>query len=410
MPLADADTDDTDDTADTAGLRDRLEGRAGAMVADLERLVVAESPSSDPTALRACRDVLAEIGTARLGVDPTELDGGPDGEPGGLLWRLGPAAAAPVLLVGHLDTVWPRGTLDRRPFTVADGRATGPGVFDMKAGLVQGLHALAALQEVGAGVPVAFVVTADEEVGSAVGGPAVTAAAAEARAALVLEGSADGGALKHARRGWSFYEIEVAGRAAHAGLEPHAGHNALRDLARIVTRLDELADDTTTVTPTLAAAGTTRNTVPDAARVTVDVRCADLAAQERVDRGLRALVETEAGLGARVAGGVNRPPMEAAQAQDLLATARACCTRLDVAWPGSAAVGGVSDGNLCAAAGTPTLDGLGAVGGGPHAEHEWVDVTRMPERAALVAALVTDLAAVADRPARTLAPDPAEAR
>jgi glutamate carboxypeptidase len=386
VPLADV---------DSAELRCHLAGRGDAMVEDLERLVTIESPSADPAALRRCRDVLAETGTSRLGVAPTVLPEGSEHSGGtgvgGLLWRLGPVDEPPVLLVGHLDTVWPLGTLERRPFAVADGRATGPGVFDMKAGLVQGLHALAGLQEVGAAPSVAFLVTADEEVGSPVGGPAIVAAAREARAALVLEGSADGGRLKHARRGWSFYEIHVAGRAAHAGLEPQAGHNALRDLARIVTRLDELADDTTTVTPTVATAGTTRNTVPDTARVTVDVRCADRAAQERVDRGVRALVDAEAGLGARIDGGANRPPMEAAQAEPLLAAARDCCARLDLAWPGSAAVGGVSDGNLCAAAGTPTLDGLGAVGGGPHAEHEWVDVTRMPERAALVAALVTDL-------------------
>ena len=384
MPLADVDTTD---------LRRRLDARARTMTEDLGRLVAAESPSADPAALRHCREVLSVVGTERLGVAPTALPDGEDGAPGGLLWRLGPDGEAPVLLVGHLDTVWPLGTLARRPFAVTDGRATGPGVFDMKAGLVQGLHALAGLQEIGDVPAVALLVTADEEVGSPTGGPAVTAAAAGARAALVLEGSAEGGRLKHARRGWSFYEIVVAGRAAHAGLEPEAGHNALRDLARIVTRLDELADDASTVTPTVATAGTTRNTVPASARVTVDVRCAERAGQERLDRSLRALVAAEAGLGASVEGGINRPPMEAGQAEDLVEVARACGARLGLPWPGTAAVGGVSDGNLCAAAGTPTLDGLGAVGGGPHAEHEWVDLARMPERAALVAALVAGLGA-----------------
>lgn len=389
---------------DTTALHRRLADRADVMVEDLARLVGVESPSADPAALRRCRAVLADLGTRRLGAAPTPLHEGPDGV-GGLVWRLGPADEAPVLLVGHLDTVWPLGTLERRPFAVAGDRATGPGVFDMKAGLVQGLHALGALHEAGAAPPVTFLVTADEEIGSAAGGPAVERAARAARAALVLEGSADGGRLKHARRGWSFYDIRVAGRAAHAGLEPDAGHNALRDLARIVTRLDELADRATTVTPTVAAAGTTRNTVPAEARVAVDVRCADRVAQDRVDGALRALVDAEAGLGATVDGGANRPPMEAAQAGALVAAARGCCARLGIDWPGSAAVGGVSDGNLSAAAGAPTLDGLGAVGGGPHAEHEWVDVTRMPERAALVAALVTDLtSAPSSGPSRGVGP------
>ncbi|HEV7626532.1 MAG TPA: M20/M25/M40 family metallo-hydrolase, partial [Streptomyces sp.] len=230
---------------DPQSFLEQLTARRPEMLEDLDRLVSAESPSSDPAALLACRSVLEEIGTRLLGERPTVLPGSdgsdgsdgsgtadgsgssdPTGTPGGLLWRLGPADRTPVLLVGHLDTVWALGTLDRRPFAIQDSRATGPGVFDMKAGLVQGLHALSQLRaDTGAFPAVAFLVTTDEEVGSPLGGPVVTEWARASRAALVLEGAADGGALKHARKGWSFYDISVKGRAAHAGLDPHEGRN-----------------------------------------------------------------------------------------------------------------------------------------------------------------------------------------
>ncbi|HEV7625609.1 MAG TPA: peptidase dimerization domain-containing protein, partial [Streptomyces sp.] len=164
----------------------------------------------------------------------------------------------------------------------------------------------------------------------------------------------------------------------------------------VVVRLDRLAsaDGETTVTPTMAAAGTTQNTVPDHASVTVDVRAPDSVAQEELDSSLRRLVAETARLPFEIAGGINRPPLEETHAREPLRLAREVLGQLGLPWPGSARVGGVSDGNLCAAAGTWTLDGLGAVGGGAHAEHEWVDVARIPERAALVglmaAALDTD--------------------
>ncbi|MFF1834668.1 M20/M25/M40 family metallo-hydrolase [Streptomyces sp. NPDC058231] len=382
---------------DPRDLLRRLTAEGPSMIADLERLVSAESPSADFDALRACREVLADIGTRLLGGKPVRLpDDDATGRPGGLLWRTGPSDRPPVLLVGHFDTVWPLGTLERRPFLVSGSRATGPGVFDMKAGLIQGLYALARLREVCAEEPAAaFLVTADEEIGSPCGGALATEWARGARAALVLEGAADDGALKHARKGWSFYDIHVTGQAAHAGLEPGKGRNALIDLARIVVRLESLttADGQVTVTPTMAGAGTTQNTVPDHAHVVVDVRAPDTEAQQEVDSSLRRLVAETAQLPFEITGGINRPPLEEASARGPLAVARDCADLLGLAWPGSAAVGGISDGNLCAAAGAPTLDGLGAVGGGAHAEHEWVDLARMPERAALVAALVAALPA-----------------
>ncbi|MFB7999088.1 M20/M25/M40 family metallo-hydrolase [Streptomyces sp. NPDC056002] len=384
---------------DPQDLLHRLTDATPAMVTDLERLVRAESPSLDGDALSTCRTVLAEIGTRLLGTAPTILPNDPgNGRPGGLLWQLGPADTQPVLLLGHFDTVFPKGTLKHRPFLVEGTRATGPGVFDMKAGLIQGLYAVAQLRELtGQDPAVAFLATADEEIGSPAGGRVVTQWARQCRAALVLEGAADGGGLKHARKGWSFYDIRVKGIAAHAGLEPDKGCNALSDLAKIIVALESLAaqDDRITLTPTLASAGTTQNTVPDRAQVTVDVRVPDIQTQQEIDTALHRVVAETARLPFEITGGPNRPPLEQARAADLLVTARTCLDELGLPWPGSAAVGGISDGNLCAAAGTPTLDGLGAVGGGPHADHEWADVTHMPQRAALVALMMERLGAAA---------------
>jgi len=186
----------------------------------------------------------------------------------------------------------------------------------------------------------------------------------------------------------------VTGTAAHAGLDPHRGRNALVDLAGVVVGLGRLGSDDgeVTVTPTMATAGTTQNTVPDLARVTVDVRAPDSVAQEELDAALRRMVADTARLPFEITGGVNRPPLEETRAREPLALARSVFGRLGLDWPGSARVGGVSDGNLCAAAGTPTLDGLGAVGGGAHAEHEWAHADRIPERAALVALMAAELA------------------
>ncbi|MFL6134442.1 MAG: M20/M25/M40 family metallo-hydrolase [Nocardioidaceae bacterium] len=361
------------------------------MTDHLRALVDAESPSSDAGLLRRCREVLADLGSGLLGVAPQVLpDSG--GAVGGLLWRVGDPGRSPVLVVGHLDTVWPRGTITERPFTVSGGRATGPGVFDMKAGLVQGLHALAGLDDE---TPVALLVTTDEETGSVASREIIMDLAGRARAALVLEGSADGGALKHARKGWSFYDVAFTGRAAHAGLEPHKGINALAALASVVTRLPELGnpDAGSTVTPTVATAGTSQNTVPDLARLTVDVRAWTADEQDAVDRHLRVLIAEHGGPDPRVNGGVNRPPLEPAQSRGLVSAAEDAFAALGLAFPGTAAVGGISDGNLCALAGAPTLDGLGAVGGAPHAVDEWVDLAAMPVRAAVLKRLVADLAA-----------------
>jgi glutamate carboxypeptidase len=373
-----------------------LTGQQPAMVDMLEALVASESPSEDPGMLAATADLVAELGERLLGVPAQRLG---SAESPALRWELAPVDCdvSPIVLLAHLDTVWPAGTSSRWPFTVEGDRATGPGAFDMKAGLVQAMYALAALARTDlAHPPVVLLVTSDEEVGSPTGRELVEACSRGACAVLVLEASADG-ALKVARKGVSNYRLLVTGRAAHAGLEPEKGVNALVAAAHLVLALDEISDPEvgTTVTPTLATAGSAQNTVPATARVAIDVRCSTSAEQDRVDRALRHLrTPTDAVIA--VEGGVNRPPLEERASSELFDLAQRAARRCGLTPLRAARVGGGSDGNFTAALGVPTLDGLGAVGAGAHAEGEYVLTTAMPERAALLAALIVELRGAAD--------------
>lgn len=359
-----------------------LRGRVDAMVGDLGALVGAESPSDDGPALRACAEAVAEIGERLIGTpELMEL-----GDRVHVRWQ---GRRPRVLLLGHFDTVWPLGTAARWPFAVAGGRASGPGIFDMKAGIVQGLHALACLGDID-GVEV--LLTADEEVGGTTSRTLIEETARRVDAVLVLEPAADG-ALKVARKGGGIYRIAVTGRAAHAGLEPEKGVNSVVEVAAQVIAIAGLADPAlgTTVTPSRVGGGTATNTVPATAFVDVDVRAATAAEQQRVDDAIRALRPSLPEATLFVSGGINRPPLPRSASAELFERARALAGTLGLGDIGGVEVGGGSDGNFTAAVGTPTLDGLGAVGAGAHAEGEWVDVAAMPERAALTAALVDEL-------------------
>jgi glutamate carboxypeptidase len=360
------------------------------LVADVRTLVECESPSDDLAAVTRSAEVVARLGTARLGVEPEWIvvDGRTH-----LRWRLG-ATPSRVLVVGHHDTVWPRGSLAEHPCTVEDGVLRGPGCFDMKAGLVMAFHAAAGLDGV------TLLVTGDEVLGSPTSRELVETEAGTAAAALVLEASADGGAVKTERKGTSMYEVRVVGRAAHAGLEPERGVNATVELAHQVLAVAALADAAagTTVTPTAARAGTTTNTVPAAGSFQVDVRARTLAEQDRVDRAMHALSPVLPGARLEVTGGPNRPPLEATASAALYARVRQVAARLGLPEPARAAVGGASDGNFTAGVGTPTLDGLGAVGGGAHAADEHVLVAELPGRTALLRALVEELLADSTKP------------
>lgn len=356
------------------------------MIEELEALVAVESPSADDAATQAAARLVDDLLLQHLGSRGTWIA---DGGRGHLLWSGG--GEVRVVLVGHVDTVWPLGTTARWPFTVTGGRASGPGAFDMKAGLVQGIHALRELDDL---TGVRFLVTTDEEVGSPTSRALIEQTVAGARAALVLEPSA-AGALKSARKGVSLYELVVRGLASHAGLEPEKGVNAAVELAHQVLAVLPLADPGlgTTVTPTLASAGTTTNTVPAQARVALDVRAAEPDEQTRIDAALRTLVPRLPGATLELRGGINRPPLPAASSSALVDQAQRVAERLGLPPLRHVAVGGGSDGNFTAGVGVPTLDGLGAVGDGAHAEGEHVLVEAMPQRSALVRELVRELLA-----------------
>lgn len=307
-----------------------------------------------------------------------------------LTWSVGTPR---VVLLGHLDTVWPHGTLDRLPFAVdhdAD-RATGPGIFDMKTGAAMVLHALAGLDDLDG---MAVLLTGDEEIGARTSRTLIEDTVRDAEAVLVLE-AAQGDAVKVARKGIGTYRLEVTGRAAHAGLEPELGANATVELAHQVLAITALGDDDagTSVTPTVATSGTTENTVPAGSEVAIDSRAWSPDEQDRVDAALRALVPTVDGCTLALHGGINRPPLTEAVTQDLFDRARQVAADLGLPPLAPARVGGGSDGNFAGAMGVPTLDGLGAVGGGAHAEHEHVRVSALPDRARLLTGLCADLQA-----------------
>lgn len=364
-----------------------MEARMDAILADIETLVRCESPSAVPQAVKASADLVAAVGERLLGTAPELLviDGCPH-----LRWRFGSDARGRVLVLAHHDTVWPLGSLETHPYNVTDGVLRGPGCFDMKAGLVLAMHALAVL-----GVPdgVTLLVTGDEELGSPSSRALIEAEAAGCRAALVLEAAADGGALKTARKGVSLYQVRAVGRAAHAGLEPERGVNATVELAHQVLAVASLSDASlgTTVTPTALSSGTVSNTVPAAGAFSVDVRMWDVAEQARVHAAMSSLLPAVPDAVLEISGGPNRPPLPASSSAGLFARASALAGELGLPPVTSASVGGASDGNFTAGAGVPTLDGLGAVGGGAHADHEHVLTGALPGRGALLAALIDDL-------------------
>jgi len=363
-----------------------MQTRLPAMLADTEQLVACESPSAVLDAVSRSAHNVAATGRQYLGAapEPIVIDGRTH-----LRWRFGDGPAR-VLLLAHHDTVWPLGSLETHPFSVTDGVMRGPGTVDMKAGLVLGWHALAVL-----GVPdgVTLLVTGDEELGSPSSRGLIETEAAGCQAALVLEGAASDGSLKTARKGVSLYRVRAVGRAAHAGIEPERGVNATVELAHQVLAVNAIADPSrgTSVTPTALTSGTTSNTVPAEGSFVVDVRAWDAAEQQRVDAAMRALRAVVPGAALEVTGGPNRPPLAASASAGLFARARSLAAELGLAPLTSAAVGGGSDGNFTAGVGTPTLDGLGAVGGGAHADDEHVLVAELPRRAALLAALIDDL-------------------
>jgi glutamate carboxypeptidase len=300
-----------------------------------------------------------------------------------------------ILLLGHFDTVWPVGQLERMPLVRSNGRLHGPGVFDMKAGIAIGMLATRALLETGVSLSRRIVMlwTTDEEVGSATSRAAIEDEARRSDAVLVLEPSLPGGAVKTARKGCGEYELRVRGVAAHAGIDPSKGASAIHELARQIVLVQQLQDLDRGISVNVGtiSGGTRTNVVAEEARAVVDVRAPTQADAARVDAAFRALKAVDERTAVSVTGGLNRPPLErTAQVARLYQQASEVGRELGQAL-GEGSTGGGSDGNFTAALGVATLDGLGAVGDGAHALHEHVEIESLPVRAALVAGLIATL-------------------
>lgn len=365
-------------------------------MADLAReLTLLESPSDRPGTHGPVFDRLAAA-LEEAGLRTRRLRGRISG---GQLWAA-PARPRPSgaqLVVGHVDTVWPVGTLETMPAELRDGRLHGPGVYDMKAGLVQGVYAVRALRELGLEPPLApvFFVNSDEEIGSVESSPRIVRLARRVRRVFVLEPSlGPEGRLKTARKGVVRYRVTVRGRAAHAGLEPEKGASAVRELAHVVRELYAQADPERgmTVNIGLIGGGQASNVVAPEAWAEVDLRVLRRGDAEAFDRFLRDLssrVPEVPGTKIEIAGGMNRQPLEPnPRNRALWLAAERCAGELGIEL-GEGTAGGGSDGNFTSEH-AATLDGLGAVGDGAHADHEHVVTARMPERAALLARLMLE--------------------
>jgi glutamate carboxypeptidase len=362
------------------------------MLEALRRFVVAESPSLEKAAADRCCGIIAKewkgqgtrverIAQKHRG-DILRITHAPDKS----------RASGQLLVLGHYDTVYSSGTLQKMPYRVSAGKAYGPGSFDMKAGIVQALFALQALQQskTPLGKRLVFLWTSDEEIGSEAGRKFFEAEARRSDAVFVLEPSfGPRGLLKTARKGVGEAELIVHGRSSHAGLAPQEGINAIHELARQLTRIEKWNDHRlgVTINAGIIEGGTRTNVIPERARVVLDLRALRVSDMRSLEHRLRDLRPFERGARLEVTGGFDRPPLERKMSATLFARAQLFAKQMNLSLD-ECTVGGGSDGNFTAALGIPTLDGLGAVGDGAHSSHEHVLINTMPARAALLAALL----------------------
>ena len=377
-------------------LSEDLRRRESQIVRLLERFVRCESPSHDKPSVDRMAGIIATE-WRRRGAKVTILRENCRGNHvRAEIWLGTGRPAGQILILGHLDTVYPLGTLAKTPFRISGGRAWGPGTFDMKAGLAIALAAVDALKSTRL-MPrkrLVFFWNSDEEIDSKSSRHFIELEAHRSDAVLVLEPAyGSEGRLKTARKGVGTAEIEVTGRAAHAGLNPEAGVNAVHELALQTARLMKMSDPRrgVAVQVTVASGGTVSNVVPESARAQVDLRISKMADAARLERTLRSLRPILKGARIKVSGGINRPPLErTACVRDLFRLAQALMRQVGAPLDECFAGGG-SDGNFTAALGIPTLDGLGAVGDGAHSSREHVIIRSLPERAALLAGLLMTL-------------------
>src|SRR5580658_1359738 len=369
-----------------------LKPRLPEMLSTLQRLVLAESPSLEKEPADRCCDILAAEWQKR-GANVERIVQKVRGDQLRITWW--PQKSRPtgqLLVLGHYDTVYSSGSLAKMPFRVSGGKAYGPGIFDMKAGLTQALFALDALQQTK--VPLrhrlVFLWTSDEEIGSDASRKLIETEARRSDAVFVLEPSlGPKGLLKTARKGVGEAEIIVHGRASHAGLAPQEGINAIHELSRQLARIQEWNDlrRGVSVNADIIEGGTRVNVIAEHARAVLDLRALRLSDMRRLESKLRALRPILPGAKLEVRGGFNRAPLERKCSAALFAKARALAAQMGLSL-GESTAGGGSDGNLTAALGVPTLDGLGAVGHGAHSQDEHILISSMPARAALLAALL----------------------
>ena len=376
-------------TDDLRGLLGAARAAEGRMMERLRALVEVESPSDDRAAVdRAsatvagwCAGMGAEVVWHRFGHVGDSMEARFAGE------------GEPVMLLGHLDTVWEVGTLQRMPWREEGGRIFGPGVLDMKAGVVMGVTAVELLRELGLRrVPVVLLLHGDEEVGSPASRAVTEVVARGCGAVYVLEPAQGAeGAYKTARKGVGQYRVEVTGVAAHAGVDFASGHSAVLELAGQIARVAAMGDAELglTVNVGVIGGGTRSNVVAAEAWAEVDVRVVRAEDAARVEAGFQALRAVDPACRVRVSGGMNRPPMVRTEAiAGLFGRARATAEAMGLGVLEEAATGGGSDGNFTAAMGVPTMDGMGAVGAGAHAVHEHAERRSLVERTALLAGML----------------------
>ncbi len=350
------------------------------MLSALEKLVRLESPTEDLAACRAVIELASQIALDVLGTPAQirEINGRP------VFWW--GAQNPDVIVLAHLDTVWPKGSFQSL-WSIKENVASGPGIFDMKAGFIQALFAMKGIDG-----SVALVATSDEETGSTTSKDFIKEISAKAKAVLVVEATLNG-KVKTGRKGTAMYQVKIHGKASHAGLEPEKGINATVEMGHAILAVSgfENKELGTTVVPTMLRSGNTTNTVPDLAVLDIDVRSFSMAELQRVDAAVRNLSAVNSAARYEITGGFNRPPLETTSTMALYERAERVAKALGMPPLGHASVGGASDGNFAAAAGAQVLDGLGAVGDGAHAAHEWVDITTLENRSALLHALIKDI-------------------
>lgn len=369
------------------------------MLAMLERLVKAETPSNRVDLLQVFADLMEGELRQLAGAQVERIPGKRAGDlllvryPGNQEGASG--AEAPALVLTHYDTVWAEGTLKRLPFRVEDGRGYGPGIYDMKASLVQAYFAVRSLALVGERLPrpVWWLLTSDEEVGSSESRPVIERLAKQAAYVLVLEPPTANGELKTARKGIGKLLLRVTGKAAHAGTQPELGVSAVHELAHQILRLQAMNDYAAGVTVNVGVVrgGSGRNVIPEQAEAEVDVRAWTPEQARELERMIRAVEPVLAGTKVAIEGGFGRAPMaRTPQIAGLFHQAQAIGAQLGRQL-GEAASGGGSDANITAALGVATLDGLGIPGNGAHAVNEHILVEALPEQVQLLVELVRQL-------------------